>query len=231
MPRQNRVTPWGEVIATPARGTFMGNRGRLHDDQARIRRSWDGKRWIICRVEFRGRRRQVMKPGSYTELFFLDEATALAAGHRPCGECMRERSAEFREAWRLGNPGLLAGGRVSPGHLDARLHEERLLGGVQRTHRRPLEGLPTGSFVRVGADRMPFLVLGDRLLRWTPYGYADPVPRPSSSDVEVLTPPSIVEALRAGYRPRLHASARAYAQEDDLLSDPPSLFDSLEEGG
>src|SRR5580658_4307221 len=95
MPKQNRVNPFGEIIATPERGTFMGNRGVLHDDQGRIRRKWQGKRWIVCVLEFRGRKRKMMTPSRYTELFFLDEATALAAGHRPCAECRRDRSTLF----------------------------------------------------------------------------------------------------------------------------------------
>ena len=99
MPLQNRVTPFGELIATPARGTLMGNRGCLHDAQQRIRRTFAVKRWIICVLEFKGRHRQVMAPGQYTELFFLDEATALAAGHRPCAECQRARYDLFRAHW------------------------------------------------------------------------------------------------------------------------------------
>src|SRR5688500_8008085 len=102
MPRQNRVTPFGELIAAPARGTLMGNRGCLHDGDQRIRRLFVGKRWIHCVLEFKGRRRQVMAPGRYTELFFLDESTALAAGHRPCAECQRDRYLEFRRCWMAG---------------------------------------------------------------------------------------------------------------------------------
>src|SRR4051794_26424644 len=99
MPRQNRVTPSGDIITTPERGTLMGNRGVLHDADARIVRRWQGKRWIACVLEFKGRWRPVMAPGRYTELFFLDEATALAAGHRPCAECRRRRFDEFRDTW------------------------------------------------------------------------------------------------------------------------------------
>src|SRR6202451_2054834 len=100
--RQNRVTPFGDLVATPERGTFMGNRGVLHDAEGRIKRVWQLKRWIVCVLEFRGRKRQVMTPGRYTELFFLDEATALAAGHRPCAECRRQRFNAFRDAWKPG---------------------------------------------------------------------------------------------------------------------------------
>ena len=104
MPRQNRVTPFGEIVATPERGTFMGNRGVLHDAEGRIRRAWQLKRWIVCVLEFRGRKRQVMTPGRYTELFFLDEATALAAGHRPCAECRHARFLDFCNAWGQAHP-------------------------------------------------------------------------------------------------------------------------------
>ena len=118
MPRQNRVTPFGELIATESRGTLMGNRGCLHDDQQRIRRAFACKRWIICVLEFRGRRRAVMTPGRYTELFFLDEATALAAGHRPCAECQHARYLLFRETWAAANPDLSGGASPSADVID-----------------------------------------------------------------------------------------------------------------
>src|SRR5262245_6485047 len=123
MPRQNRVTPWGEIVAMPERGTLMGNRGLLHDAEGQIMRPWRERRWIICLLDFKGRRRSVMSPGLYTELFFLDEATALAAGHRPCAECRRERFNAFRDAWLKGNGGAAP---VTAPDIDRRLHEERL---------------------------------------------------------------------------------------------------------
>ena len=128
MPRQNRVNPFGEIIATPERGTFMGNRGVLHDDEGRIRRKWQGKRWIVCVLEFRGRKRKVMTPSRYTELFFLDEATALAAGHRPCAECRRERFKSFCCAWQPAHP-QKGGSRPSASDIDTCLNAER---GPQR---------------------------------------------------------------------------------------------------
>src|SRR4051812_10262552 len=121
MPRQNRITPFGEIIVTPERGTFMGNRGVLHDDQGRIRRLWQVKRWLVCLLEFRGRHRTVMTPGSYTELFFLDEATALAAGHRPCAECRHERFLAFCGAWKSGNR-VSGSARPTANQIDDRLH-------------------------------------------------------------------------------------------------------------
>ncbi|HEY6055349.1 MAG TPA: hypothetical protein VIU86_15565, partial [Gaiellaceae bacterium] len=200
MPLQNRVTPLGELVAVPERGLVYGNRGCLHDERGRIRRRYAGRRWIACRLEFRGRRRApLLQPGRYTELFFLDEATALAAGHRPCAECRRADYVRFGEIWR----GLHAG-EAGADAIDARLHEER------RAPRRQagLDGLPDGVFVL--RDGEPWLVLGPRLRRWTPGGYAESAARPARVRAEVVTPPSLVEVLRAGWDPLvplLHPSA------------------------
>ncbi|HZC31472.1 MAG TPA: hypothetical protein VE261_08135 [Gaiellaceae bacterium] len=185
MALQNRVTPLGELIATPERGLVYGNRGCLHDKHRRIRRRWQVKRWIACRLEFRGRRRKAgpMPPGRYTGLFFLDEATAFAAGHRPCAECRRPDYNRFVEIW---------GARADA--IDERLHEERL----QRFHDARLEDLPDGAFVY--EDGAPFLVLGDALLRWTPGGYAERRAR-LRGRATLITPPSTVRVLRAGWEP------------------------------
>src|SRR5271165_2223057 len=126
MLRQNRVTPFGDIIAAPDRGTFMGNRGVLHDAEGRIKRAWQVKRWLVCVPEFRGRKRQVMTPGRYTELFFLDEATALAAGHRPCAECRHARFLAFCNAWKTAHPGHDTSPRPTADQIDCRLHSERL---------------------------------------------------------------------------------------------------------
>ena len=201
MPRQNRVTPSGELIAVPARGTFMGNRGCLHDADGRIRRAYDGRRWIICALEFKGRRLPLADRGRNTQLFFLDEATALAAGHRPCGECRRAAFRAFVDAWTAANPGeRSSSGRIDD--LDRVLHRQRLA----PRPRAPLDALPDGAFVALEADPRPYLVLGGALLAWTPEGYGARVSRPSAV-VEVLTPGSTVNALRAGYLPALHRSA------------------------
>jgi hypothetical protein len=202
VPRQNRATPFGALVITPARGTLMGNRGCLHDAAGRIRRSFAGRRWIICRLEFRGRRRTVMAPGRYTELFFLDEATALAAGHRPCAECQRDRYELFRAAW----TGL---GRAIPSadELDAALHAERLdPTRGKRTYRDDLARLPPGAMVADGQGGA-VLVAEGVLLPWTAAGYGRARPRPRDAGVDVLTPPSIVSALRRGYPVGVHASA------------------------
>lgn len=203
MPRQNRVTPSGELIAVPARGTLMGNRGCLHDADGRVRRAHGGRRWIVCVLEFGGRRLPLADPGRNTQLFFLDEATALAAGHRPCGECRRAAFRAFVEAWADANPGALPA-RARIDDLDRVLHRQRLGPRV----RAPLAALPDGAFVALEADPRPCLVLGGTLLPWTPEGYGAPFSHPSAV-VEVLTPESIVNALHAGYRPALHLSATA----------------------
>jgi hypothetical protein len=201
MPRQNRVTPSGELIAVPARGTVMGNRGCLHDADGRMRRAHRGQRWIVCALEFKGRRLPLADPGRNTQLFFLDEATALATGHRPCGECRRAAFRAFVEAWTAANPGAIP---LPPriDDLDRVLHRERLAPRL----RAPLDALPDGAFVALEADPRPYLVLGGALLPWAPEGYGTRFHAPSAV-VEVLTPGSIVDALRAGYRPVLHPSA------------------------
>jgi hypothetical protein len=196
MPFQNRVTPLGELIATPERGLVYGNRGCLHDDHGRIRRQWQVKRWISCRLEFRDRHRTggPMPPGRYTGLFFLDDATALAAGHRPCAECRRADYNLFTSIW---------GAKADA--IDEVLHRERL----RRLRPVGLESLPDGAFVLEEGE--PFLVLGDRLLRWTPGGYTERRSRPRG-ETTLVTPPSTVRVLEAGWAsdlPLLHPSSRS----------------------
>jgi hypothetical protein len=212
MPRQNRVTPSAQIIATPERGSLMGNRGILHDHDGRIRRQWALRRWILCVLEFRERHRIIMSPGRYTELFFLDEATGLAAGHRPCAECQRQRYQEFRAAW---SAGIL--GHDPSSHLrwadaiDAQLHAERLdPARSKRTFHASLGDLPDGVFVtRAGESDRACLILGDSLLVWSPGGYRERLPRNQHELVSVLTPRSTVAAIRAGFTPRIHPSAGA----------------------
>ena len=146
-PRQNRVDPFGRLIAAAARGALMGNRGCLHDARGHIRRSHRGTRWIFCRLEFKGRRRELMQPGRYTELFFLDEATAFAAGHRPCWECMRERANQFRDSWAVANRGAVEG-ELTAARLDEALHSERVgPSGAKTTFEAALAELPDGAIV------------------------------------------------------------------------------------
>jgi hypothetical protein len=199
VPLRNRVTPLGELIATPERGLLFGNRGRLHGEDRRIRRQFDGRRWIACRLEFRGRRREPMPPGRYTGLFFLDEATALAAGHRPCAECRREDYRSF----------LALADATGAEALDRRLHGERLGGDVggTRLHEARAEALPDGAFVLL--DGSAWVVLGQSLLRWTPGGYAERSRRPRGH-VDVVTPPTSLSVLGSGWVgsvPLLHPSS------------------------
>jgi hypothetical protein len=186
MPLQNRVTPLGELVAVPERGLVYGNRGCLHDAEGRIRRRFAVKRWIACRLEFKGRRRtSLLQPGRYTELFFLDEATAFAAGHRPCAECRRADYDRYRE--------LVGAG--SADELDERLHAERLDGPRFRS---PFAKLPDGMFVL--EDGEPWLVLAGELLKWTPGGYTERRPRPAGEAL-LITPPTTIEVLRARWTP------------------------------
>jgi hypothetical protein len=209
MPLQNRVTPTGAIVADPARGLFMGNRGILHDDRKRLGRArWRHKHWIICALEFRGRRRRVMEPRRYTELFFLDEAVALAAGHRPCAECRRDRFHAFRACWANGTGH--AGALPKAAELDAALHVARVDSRRRRqaTWEARLADLPDGTFIHLGdGDDVPRLVLGDALPGWTPAGYRNVVTRPGATLVNVLTPRPTVSALAGGYMPELHPSA------------------------
>ena len=206
MALRNRVTPFSEIVADPARGLVYGNRGCLHDANGQIVRRFAVKRWISCRLEFKGwQRKRLLQPGRFTELFFLDEATAFAAGHRPCALCRYEDYRSFVGRWHELHPGDEAGADT----LDVRLHAERVdeVTRGQRRHEAPFETLPDGAFVVDGDSA--FLVLGERLLRWTPAGYVDTRPRPGG-DAVVITPPSLVEVLAAGWEgavPLLHPSA------------------------
>jgi len=201
MPLQNRVTPFGDLVADPARGLFMGNRGgRIHDDAHRLTaRCFASKQWICCRLEFKGRKRPVWGR-SYSELFFLDEVTALAAGHRPCFECRRADANAFADAW-----AGVCGHRPRAPEMDAILHGERLDGREKRTHRHDIAGLPDAAMIAL--DDAAYAVRGDALLRWSSAGYAESRRRPASRVIEILTPPSILAVLAAGYRPCWHSSA------------------------
>ena len=209
MPRQNRITPFGDIIATPDRGTFMGNRGVLHDAEGRIRRTWQLKRWIVCVLEFRGRKRTVMTPDRYTELFFLDEATALAAGHRPCAECRHARFLDFCNAWGAADSADGTTARPTAHELDDRLHAERVAADrSKRSFVTALDDLPDGVIVAVAAwGERAYLVQGDYLLAWSPAGYDERRRRPKGEAVKVLTPPSTVKAIQAGYVAEIHPSA------------------------
>jgi hypothetical protein len=215
MPFQNRVDPFGQIVATPYRGTLMGNRGCLHDSSDRPLRQYQSRRWIICVLDFKGRMREPMPPGHYTSLFFLDEATALAAGHRPCAECQRARFTEFRQRWAAANPDLAGAATPLVDTLDTALHRERVSDHffqrdkVKRTYVERLDMLPDGTFILLEADAPPYLVLGGALFPWSFAGYGEPRARPGGQQADVLTPRSIVRALGHGYRAAVHPSAAA----------------------
>jgi hypothetical protein len=210
MPRRNRVTPFGEIVAVPERGTMMGNRGILHDAEGRIRRPWAVKRWLLCVLEFNGRHRTVMTPNRYTELFFLDEATGLAAGHRPCFECRRSRYLAFRDAWAAGNPDMVGPEPIRADDMDDRLHADRVARDrSKRSERANLDDLPDGVFVGLdGHEGETCLIWGNKLLVWSAGGYRERRRRPKAAVVTVLTPGSTVRAIRSGYVPDVHPSAR-----------------------
>jgi len=202
VPLQNRVTPFGELVAVPARGTMFGNRGgRFHrDDQTLGQRRWASRQWICCVLQFKGRRRKVWGSSSYTDLFFLDEVTALAVGHRPCFECRRRDAKAFAQKWAQAK-----GGDVPhAGEMDVILQNERLKGRAKRTYQMPTDELPDGAFIAI--DDTAFALRGNTMLRWSPSGYVDPSLRPSGT-ATVLTPPSIIAVLSAGYQPQWHPSA------------------------
>jgi hypothetical protein len=227
VPLQNRVTPLGDLVATPERGLVYGNRGCLHDAAGAIRRRYATRRWIACRLEFRGwHRTPLMQPGRFTELFFLDEATAFAAGHRPCALCRRGDYDRLVAVWRELHPG-----DEGADAIDARLHAERLAGDDRRGAERSVDGgasvrlgrfgrrlhvlaceLPDGAFVV--REGKPWLVRGGDLRRWTPGGYGER--EPVRGDEALLTPPSLVELLSRGWQglvPLLHPSANVNCAE------------------
>jgi hypothetical protein len=202
MPLQNRVDPFGNLIRTAARGTVMGNRGgALHNNDREIVRAYKSRRWITCVLEFRGRHRVVMSPSRYTELFFLDEATAFAAGHRPCAECRRERYNAFRDAWQRSQQ---KHGPPFADEMDLMLHPARIDKGKKVTYESELRSLPDGCFVEIAGSA--YLVLDDALLLWTPEGYARRQHRPKDLTVRVLTPAPIVECFRQGYSPAIRGT-------------------------
>jgi hypothetical protein len=207
MPLQNRVTPSGEIVSTPQRGLFTGNRGIIHDPATRTlsNRRWSSKAWITCVCEFRGRRRDVMATRSWTELFFLDEATSFAAGHRPCFYCRRDDAKRFRAAWENGNG--RSGVRAS--EMDEVLHRERLDGKAKRLHPlpMPLEKLPDGAMAQAAGES--YLIARGKALLWSFDGYREVATQPR--DTALLTPPSTLRAFSAGYQPVLHPSAMEMA--------------------
>ena len=197
MPLQNRVTPFGDIVALPGRGLLTGNRGVLHDDRKRIVRPWQSRRWIACELEYKDIRRTLMTPHRWTELFFLDEAAAFAAAHRPCGECRREEYRDFQRRFEA-HHGVTAGADA----MDRVLHAERLNKRAKRTWRADIATLPNATYVAI--DGEAYVVWNATLAKWSDSGYGAPSAMPAHRDVDVRTPPTMVAILRSGYRPRMH---------------------------
>jgi hypothetical protein len=202
---QNRVTPFGDIVAIPQRGMFTGNRGIIHDPATKtlLHKRWASKAWLVCVCDYKGRRRQVMGGRSWTELFFLDEAVALAAGHRPCFFCRRAAAVAFRAAWAAGKGAKEPSAR----DMDAVLHQERMQHGQKLIHviPGPLSKLPDGAVV--AASGSAFTIVGGQAFRWTEQGYQGQQEIRHADGL--LTPPSTFAALRAGYRPVLHPVIKA----------------------
>ena len=205
MPLQNRVTPAGDVVAVAARGTMYGNRGGCfhRPDRTLLDRRYANKQWICCVLEFKGRKRPLMRPGLFTELFFLDEATAFAAGHRPCFECRRADAVRYAEIWAQTSGQV---GRAAAPAMDERLHLERIdTRGAKLSFAAQLADLPDGAMVRHPSGAA--LLWGRRLYPWSFAGYGTPAVLAARTTAEVLTPRATVAILAAGYRPQVHPSA------------------------
>lgn len=199
---QNRVDPFGNIIQTAARGAWTGTRGIIHNDEQKIIRPYKHKAWITCLLTFKGRKRQVMTPGRYTELFFLDEATAFAAGHRPCCECRRADFNKFKTSWIEGNPGYYFDKKTSINLIDSILQRERIdKQGEKILFEEDATAIPDGSFVSINNE--PCLVFAKQLYLWSPFGYTRRTDLPEAEKLNVLTPRSIVNAFRHGYTPKL----------------------------
>ena len=199
---QNRVDPEGTLIRTSARGAWMGNRGLLHDHHQKVLRAFKLKAWITCVLEFKGRKRTVMTPNRYTELFFLDEVTAFSAGHRPCFECRRQEADRFKSLWLRSNSEYGFNEHTPIGEIDNILHRERIDSkGSKVTYEENIRDLPDGSFIRWQGK--PALVARGMLHPWSPFGYLAAIALPASGMVTVLTPASIVATFHAGYIPQM----------------------------
>ncbi len=199
---QNRVDPFGNIIKTAARGSWMGNRGILHNDQQQLLRSFKLQAWITCKLECNGRKRQVMSPHRYTELFFLDEATAFGAGHRPCFECRREAYHQFKTLWLKGNPEYQFDEKTSIKKIDAILHEERMTRDESKvTFEEATDSIPDGTFILF--ENKPYLVSENQMYLWSPFGYDKGCALPNENSLTVLTPQSVVKTFRAGYKPQI----------------------------
>ncbi len=209
MPLQNRVSPFSTLTATPERGVWTGNRGVIHNERKEIVKNHAVKYWITCVLDYKGARRQVMSPNRWTELFFLDEATAFAAGHRPCGFCRHADFKRFKNLWMAANGAHYGlSDPIKMDVIDACIHQERLdSNGLQKTFNAPLTTLPDGSFVRMEGNNQPYLWLHQNLYEWSFGGYNKVLEFDKNQTVIVLTPISYIAVFKAGYVPQVHASA------------------------
>lgn len=195
---QNRVNPLGDLITTKARGAWLGNRGVIHNEHREIVRPYKVKAWITCMLDFRGRHREIMQPGRWTELFFLDEATAFSAGHRPCFQCRYKDHMRFKEYWLKGNPEYGFDMQTPIARIDDIIHKQRITkGGAKVTYKAAITGLPNGTFVLY--NEQPYLVYNNKLYAWAPAGYEAGITLPGITMVTVLTPYSFVNMFAAGY--------------------------------
>lgn len=204
MPLQNRVDPWGNILISPYRGTCLGNRGILHNEKKQLIKNYQHKNWVTCLLEFKGRKRALMSPHHYTELFFLDEATALAAGHRPCCECRRKRYIEFNSYWKKANLNT-SSESIKSSDIDKSLHEERMRLGVKNTYLSKIKDLPDGTiFSNKGSA---YLKLNNMIYLWSLKGYQLQNKTTFPKNVDVLTPKSLVKIFKLGFKPEIHESA------------------------
>ncbi len=207
MPYQNKVDPWGNIQAVSSRGMFLGNRGVLHNEHQEIVTTHRIKGWVTCILQFKDRHREIMTPKRYTELFFLDEATAFSAGHRPCAECRRKRFNEFKSAWFQGNESLLKNEKLSAPNMDKAIHEERIFKKEKVTFNAKLSSLPTGTIIQIRSAA--FLLWNHNLYHWSYSGYTEAkIAYSWNEEVIVLTPKSYVKTFSNGFVPEVHESIK-----------------------
>jgi len=208
MPLQNRVDPWGKLHAVSDKGLFLGNRGIIHNDQKEIIASHKIQGWVTCRLSYKGVSRQIMAPGKYTELFFLDEATAFSAGHRPCAQCRNKRYREFKKLWIEANVKLLGERPPTAANIDKIIHHERINKGEKVTYTADCMLLPNGTIVQINSSA--YIIWEKELFKWSFSGYSPSEKEQEIKSVEVLTPKSYVRMYSKGYIPCVHESLEKY---------------------
>jgi len=210
MPLQNRVDPWGNIFATSARGTLLGNRGILHNGKKQIVKAYQHQSWVTCRLKFKNRKRKLMTPNNYTELFFLDEATAFASGHRPCCECRRKRYLEFKDYWVRANLKEQVNG-IKISVINKLMHKDRINKGKKITYKANLKELPDGTIFSY--NRSAYLTFESKIYLWSFEGYSFSQSVNIPHEVDVLTPKSIVNIFRLDFKPEIHKSIATYAYQ------------------